>query len=72
MQVSFPKDVYTQRLGGVDFDVMDLELSIRGIKVKEKYFATVIKGYALSFIVMFKGDEEEPAQQKILDSLAFK
>jgi hypothetical protein len=51
---------------------MDLELSIRGIKVKEKYFATVIKGYALSFIVMFKGDEEEPAQQKILDSLAFK
>ena len=72
MQVSFPKDVYTQQLGGVDFDVMDLELYIRGVIVKEKYYAAVMKGYAVSFIVMFKGDEADPGQQKILDSVAFK
>jgi hypothetical protein len=31
MQVSIPKDVYTQQLVGVDFDVLDLELHIRGV-----------------------------------------
>ena len=72
MQVSFPKDFYTQQLGGVDFDVMDLELNIRGVTVKEKYYAAIMKGYAMSFIVMFRGDDEDPVQKTILDSVAFK
>lgn len=72
MQVSFPKDVYTQQLGGDDFDVLDLALHIHGITINEKYYAIVMKDYALSFIVMFRGDEEDQVQQKILDSIVFK
>jgi hypothetical protein len=71
MQVSFPKEIYTERLGGVDFDVMDLELSVRGITIKEKYYAAIIKGYALSFIVAFTNDEEESSDQKILNIVTF-
>jgi hypothetical protein len=71
MQVSFPKEIYTERLGGVDFDVMDLELSVRGITIKEKYYAAIIKGYALSFIVAFTNDEEESSDQKILNTVTF-
>jgi hypothetical protein len=71
MQVSFPKDIYTERLGGVDFDVMDLELSIRGITVKQKYYMTIMKGYALGFIVSFTNDEEESSDQKILNTVTF-
>ena len=71
MQVSFPKEIYTERLGGVDFDVMDLELSVREITIKEKYYAAIIKGYALSFIVAFTNDEEESSDQKILNTVTF-
>ena len=72
MEISFPKDIYTQQLGGIDFDVMEMEVSIRGIVVKQKYYATIMKGYALSIIVSFTTDEEQASLQKILDAVIFK
>jgi hypothetical protein len=51
---------------------MDLELSVHEITVKEKYYATIRKGYALGFIVAFTNDEEEPSDQKILNTVAFR
>jgi hypothetical protein len=59
-------------LGGVDFDVMEMEMSVRGIVVKQKYYATIMKGYALCFIVSFTTDEEQASLQKILDTATFK
>jgi len=71
VQVSFPKDIYTERLDGVDFDVMESVITIRKITVKQKYYATLIKGYALSFIVSFANDDEESSAQKILNTVTF-
>jgi len=71
MQISFPKDIYTERLDGVDFDVMYLEFSIRGTMVKEKYYMTIMKDYAVGFIVSFTNDEEESSDQKILNTVTF-
>jgi hypothetical protein len=72
LEVSFPKDIYTQQLGGVDFDVMETEMSIRGMVIKQKYYAAIMKGYALCFIVSFNTDDEQAALQKILDTMTFK
>jgi hypothetical protein len=72
IQVSFTKDFYTERLGGVDFDVMDAELEIRGIMVKEKYYAVIRKGYALGFVVTYQTDEQESLQHKVLETMTFK
>jgi hypothetical protein len=72
VRASFPKEIYTVRLGGVDFDVMDSEFSIRGITVKEKYYATIRKGYALAFVVSYEKDEEESFQRKVLETITFK
>jgi hypothetical protein len=72
MQVSFPRDIYTKQLDGIDFDVMDLELYIRGITVKEKYYVAIIKGYALCVILAYTGEKEELSQQEFLDSITFK
>ena len=71
MQISFQKEIYTERLSGVDFDVMDVELSLRGTIVKEKYYVTIMKGYALTFIVTFTNNEEESSGQKILNAVRF-
>jgi hypothetical protein len=69
--VSFPKEYYTERLGGAEFDVMELEMSIVGKVIKQKYYATIQKGYALCFIVSFINDDEAASLQKILDSVTF-
>jgi len=72
IKMTFPKDIYPQKLGGVDFDVMDAQLAMNGKTVNEKYYCTIKKGYALTFIVAFESDQLDPAQQKFLDSVAFK
>jgi hypothetical protein len=72
IQMSFPKDIYTQQLGGVGFDVMETETSVRGMVIKQKYYAAIMKGYALGFVVSFTTDEEQTSLQKILDTVTFK
>ncbi len=72
MAVSFPKGMSAETLGGRPFDIMHVELSAGGMTVQQKYYATVMKGYALAFIVSFTTDEEKAPLDKILDSVAFK
>jgi len=71
LDLSFPKDIYTQSLGGVDFDVMEVEIHVRGITVRQKYYAAVMKGYAVSIIISFTTSEDEASLQKILDTVKF-
>jgi hypothetical protein len=47
-------------------------MTIRTTTVKQKYYAAILKGYALCFIVSFTTDEEESSLQKILDTATFK
>lgn len=70
--VSFPTEIYTERLSGVDFDAMDVELLLGGRTVKEKYYATIRKGYALSLVFVCGPDGEEPFERKVLDTITFK
>jgi hypothetical protein len=71
LEVSFPKDIYTQQLGGVDFDVMETQIKARGLVIRQKYYATIIKGYALCMVTSFTSDEEDASLQKILTGLSF-
>jgi hypothetical protein len=71
ISVSFPRDYYTERMGGVEFDVLDAEISVMRKSVKQKYYATIRKGYAVNFILSFTNEEEAASLQKILDSLTF-
>ena len=72
VEMSFPKDIYTQQLGGIDFDVMETEMHVRGLVVKQKYYATIMKGYALTLVVSFTTDEELASLKKVLDAMTFK
>ena len=72
MDVSFPRDISTENLGGVDFDIMYLQITQAGTTVQQEYYATVMKGYALAFIVSFTTDEEKAALGKVLDTIVFK
>lgn len=71
LDVSFPKSTYSTSLGGTDFDVMDVTIHVRGIVIDQKYYAAIIKGYALNFIISYTTDEAEASLRKILDTVKF-
>jgi hypothetical protein len=72
MQFDFPKEISSESIGGREFDVMYTEASMAGITIRQKYYAAVMKGYALILVVSFTTDEEELALQKILDTVVLK
>ena len=72
MDISFPRDISSEELGGANFDVMYTEMALVGITVRQKHYATVLKGYALVFIVSFTTAEEESSLQNILETVSFK
>jgi hypothetical protein len=71
MTVSFPKEVYQQKLDGVDFDVLELEIFIDGSKAKQKQYCTIAKGYALAFVICFNTDEDESLLADIIKTVRF-
>ncbi len=71
MKFSFPKEVYSELLSGVEFHVMSVELALGGMTVKQEYYVTIMKGYALVFIISFTTDEERNMLTNILKTLTF-
>lgn len=67
----FPKEPYAQKIGGNDFDVQDVEVHIKGMTIYQKYYAAILKGYALSFIISSATQEEEENLKQILETVQF-
>lgn len=72
MQFSFPKPEYSVQLGGNPFEVMPVQMTVGRTTVNQRYYVTIMKGYALSFIESYTSNDQETALQKILNSVAFK
>jgi hypothetical protein len=71
MKFTFPKDTTTETLGGASFDVMYMELSLPTVTVRQKYYTTIMNGYALTFIVSFSTEEEETVLLEVLKTVSF-
>jgi hypothetical protein len=72
MKFEFPKEISAEKLGGIDFDVMHALMTIGPSTVQQKYYAAIMKGYALVFIVSFTTTDEESVLQSILEGVSFK
>lgn len=72
IEISFPKDVYSEQVGGVEFDVLDIEMTVGPRTVKEKYYATIRKGYALSLVFIGAADPDDRFEQNAIDTVTFK
>jgi hypothetical protein len=71
MQVSFPKEVYTKQIDGIDFDVMIVNMTSVGQTIKQKQYVSIIKGYALIISITYTTDEDEAELDKALQSIHF-
>ena len=65
----FPNEVYANNKGGFDFDVLDAEASVGGVEFKQKYYASIVKGYALVVIISYSNPEQEKQLMDIIDTI---
>lgn len=71
IQFQFNKEIYSQMLGGVSFDLLETQVNIAKMTVYQKYYATIRKGYAISFVISYATDDEARLLESILAGLKF-
>ena len=71
LAIQFPKEIFSQTIDGVEFDVMYTETSLPTGTVKQEQYATIIKGYALVLIISYTTEEEKSSLKGILGSVTF-
>jgi hypothetical protein len=70
IEFSFPREVYTEMLAGVEFHIMSVELEVPPTgKMMQEYFATVRKDHALMFTLSFWTEEERAELRNILNTM---
>ena len=72
LDVSFLEEIYTEEIDGCSFDIMSVEMDFGGVIVKQKYYSTVLKGYAFGLILAYSTPEQETALKSILETISFK
>jgi hypothetical protein len=70
-KMDFPEDIEAVSLGGVDFDLLYAEANVGLLTISQEYYASVQKGYALSFVISYVNDHQYSALQEALDSIRF-
>jgi len=71
LEVIFEDSMFTETLGGLDFDVARITMALGKISISQKYYATIKKGYALSLIVSYSSEEELDMIESLLGKLNF-
>jgi hypothetical protein len=72
VKVAFPKDVWSERLGGREFDVMFIEMTVGATTIRQRYYVLVHKGYALGFVASASTSDEETQLKRVMESVTFK
>lgn len=71
LKVTFLKEVPSVRLGGVEFHTMAVQLSMAGRTMTQQYYAAVMKGYALGFVISYVTDAQRTVMESALKTLTF-
>ncbi|KNY29664.1 hypothetical protein [Pseudobacteroides cellulosolvens] len=71
MPYKLDKPIYSEKIGGKEFAVLDAVMESEQLKLTQKYYAYVMKGYALVFIGTSTNDENAKIIQGMLDSMKF-
>lgn len=71
VQFQFNKEIYTEALGVVSFDILETQVNIAKTTVYQRYYATIRKGYAISFVISYTSEDEAKMLEDILAGLKF-
>jgi hypothetical protein len=69
----FEREVYSQVIGGKEFAVLPVQgTSQQGLLVNQNYYAIIVKGYALAFIITYHNAEDLKLLEGMLKSVKFR
>jgi hypothetical protein len=71
MKFTFPSETQAITIGGREFGVMEVEMNMGPARLKQKHYATVLKGYALQFVITYTKEEELPILEQVIHSSKF-
>ena len=69
--VSYPKEIYTETISGVDFDVMTMKMQNAGAGSWHKQYATIRNGYVLLFGLSYDNEADEATLDALVRSVQF-
>lgn len=72
IKVSYPKEIYAQKIGEYTFDVMEMQIDMGSIKIMQKQYAAIIHDYALLFGITYSNAEELESLNQIVGAIALK
>lgn len=61
--------ISSEKISGKNMDVMSANITLQGLTVYQKYYARIIKGYALYFYITYVTDSQLEALQSIIDTM---
>ena len=67
VQVDFDEEIGIEDLGGQEFHSMHSEMQFGGFTISSDYYSTIIKGYAVGFVLSYVDEDQE---QVLMDSIA--
>ena len=71
MSYKFEKEIYNEKVGNKDFYVLETYIEAGEMRVSQKYYARVEKGYSLNFILTYTNDNEKKDVEDILNTVKF-
>lgn len=68
---SLPDVFKKEIINGAEFYHMDIQLTRMGIVIKQKYYATIIKGFSFNMIITYVNDDQKDVLLKSIRSAMF-
>ena len=71
IKLTIEETAKSEKIGGVEFDVIEVVLPFGNISVQQKYCTTIMKDYAISFILTYTSKEGKNSLKEILKTAKF-
>lgn len=71
VKFTFPKDIYTENVGGVDFSVLEMQMNVGGLTVNQKIYASLKGDNVVSFTLTYSTEDQLTELNQILSSVQF-
>ncbi len=68
---NFDKEIYTKTINGKEFSIIDCSATYDGVTIHQQYYTTIVKGYAVFFVVSFIDSDDQPVLEQTIQSIKF-
>ncbi|MEW5924842.1 MAG: hypothetical protein AB1746_12735 [Candidatus Zixiibacteriota bacterium] len=72
IQTQFDGTYGITNLGGVDFDNIKVSMTYQDRSISQQYFASIIKGYAMSIIISYTTEDQYKTLDDLLKTIRFR